>query len=149
MPGGNKMQIMMRRSLKKAFAVFCGLFAGAAYADSDIQNLDCRHLFAQEVQISDQVTALKKKKAVAEKKGADTDNNGFYIKLDPIPGIGVMNGMTLTPAGKPLKEDISDERINKLELQLADIRKAQEHKVCPAMTLPDADDERLLDEQTR
>ncbi|AKR47894.1 hypothetical protein [Acetobacter pasteurianus] len=149
MSGDNKMQIMMHRSLKQAFVVFCGLFAGAAYADSDIQNLDCRHLFAEEVRVSDQVSALKKKKAIAEKKGTDTDNNGFYVKLDPIPSIGVMNGVTLTPAGKPLKEDISDERINKLELQLADIRKAQEHKVCPAMTLPDADDERLLDEQTR
>lgn len=143
------MQIMMRQSLKGACVVFCGLFAGAAYADSDIQSLDCRHLFAEEVRVSDQVSALKKKKAVAEKKGTDTDNSGFYVKLDPIPGIGVMNGMTLTPAGKPLKEDISDERINKLETRLADIRKAQEHKVCPAMTLPDADDERLLDEQAR
>ena len=143
------MQIMMCRGLKGAFVVFYGLFAGAAYAESDIRNLDCRHLFAEEVRVSDQVSALKKKKVAAEKKGNDTDNSGFYVKLDPIPGIGVMNGMTLTPEGKPVREDLSDERINKLESQIADIRKAQEHKVCPAGTLPDAVVGSLWDEQAR
>lgn len=141
------MTIFKRCMLTGLLTVLCGTFVSHAQAATELQDLDCRHLFAEDVRVSDQIIALRKKKALASQKGVEDDNDRFFVKFDPIPGIGVMNGMTLVPEGRAEKEDISDERLDSLRKQLGEIKVQEERKVCPSLPSPLSRDERLLDDQ--
>ncbi|BCK75233.1 hypothetical protein AA0242T_0171 [Acetobacter aceti NRIC 0242] len=121
-------------------------FAVAAPA---YEAMDCRHLFAEDVRVSDQITLLRQKQSDAVSSGKDTADDGFFVKFDPIQGIGIMNGVTLSPEGKPLGDEVSDAAIEKQTKKQAAIKRQEVQKVCPTMTMPLSTQTRLKDDQMR
>ena len=125
---------------------FCKDFALASPA---YETMDCRHLFAEDVRVSARISLLRQKQSDAVSSGEDTSDNGFFVKFDPVPGVGIMNGMTLSPEGKPLGDEVSDAAIEKQTKKLAAIKRQEVRKVCPTMTMPLETQTRLKDDQMR
>ncbi|WP_242012928.1 hypothetical protein [Acetobacter sicerae] len=120
-----------------------------ALADPVYETMDCRHLFAEDVRVSDRISLLRQKQSDAVSSGKDTSDNGFFVKFDPVPGIGIMNGMTLSPEGRPLGDEVSDAAIEKQTKKLTAIKRQEVKKVCPTMTMPVETQTRLKDDQMR
>lgn len=140
---------MKRQMLYGTVLLLCGLSGKSAFAATDITSLDCRHLFVEDVRLSDKIEGLRQKTATAETNGTDNANSGFFVKFDPIPGIGVMEGTTLSPAGKPLREDASETRIDSLQKQLDSVKTLEQRKVCATAPSTTNEEDRLLDDSVK
>ena len=120
-----------------------------AFAAPNYETMDCRHLFVEDVSLSDRIAIIKQKQATAMSNGTDTADNGFFVKFDSVPGIGIMHGITLSPEGKPLGDEVSDAEIRELTNELTAVKRQQSRKVCPTMTAPLEIQTRLKDDQIR
>lgn len=120
-----------------------------ALAAPNYETMDCRHLFVEDVSLSDRIAIIKQKQATAMSNGTDTADNGFFVKFDSVPGIGIMHGITLSPEGKPLGDEVSDAEIRELTNELTAVKRQQNRKVCPTMTAPLEIQTRLKDDQIR
>lgn len=149
MAGDNGMITLKRTVQIGAFIIASCAGNDFALASPAYETMDCRHLFAEDVRVSDRIILLRQKLSDAVSSGKDTADNGFFVKFDPIQGIGIMNGITLSPEGKPLGDEVSDAAIEKQTQQLAAIKRQEVLKVCPTMTMPLSTQSRLKDDQMR
>lgn len=132
-----------------AFIILLCAGKGHALAAPNYEAMDCRHLFAEDVSLSDRIAVIKQKQATAISNGSDTADNGFFVKFDSVPGVGIMHGLTLSPEGKPLGDEVSDAEITELTRELTVVKRQQSRKVCPTMTAPLEIQTRLKDDQIR
>jgi hypothetical protein len=135
--------------------IVCGVvllaceFTGGMAQAKPLESMDCRHLFVEDVWISDQLEKLQKKESVDINAGQAPAEQGFFVKLDSVPGIGVMQGMTLSPEGKPLHEDSTEVGIDKLQAQLSSVRSIEQRKICPQIGSQSQERTTILDDQVR
>ena len=141
----------LKQRMVSALAVLAFSIAGNATwaAEAPLQSLDCRHLFVEDVEISDRIEALQHKENSDIESGKSEENKGFFVKLDPIPGIGVTRGMILTPAGRPLREDSTEMGLDALQTRLSSIRNVEQRKVCPEVGKKKKKRTTILDDQVR
>lgn len=132
-----------------AFMILSCAVRDHALAAPNYETMDCRHLFVEDVSLSDRIAIIKQKQATAMSNGTDTADNGFFVKFDSVPGIGIMHGITLSPEGKPLGDEVSDAEIRELTNELTAVKRQQNRKVCPTMTAPLEIQTRLKDDQIR
>lgn len=148
--GDRKMLNLKQRAVSAAAALTISIIANTAWAvEPALESLDCRHLFVEDVKLSDKVDALQHKEETDIENGNAKEDKGFFVKLDPIPGIGVMKGMTLTPAGKPLREDSTEMGLNTLQTRLASVRSIEQRKMCPEIGISPQKRTTILDDQVR
>lgn len=120
-----------------------GLANTTAQAAPAVEQLDCRHLLAEDVRLSDQIAALKSHDSAV----AANTRKGISVTFDPIPGIGVMKGLTLVPEGSNYKSAASDEGLESLQKKLNTVKALEQRKVCPTIDIPMDRQDRLLDDQ--
>lgn len=114
-----------------------------AFAQPGLEQMDCRHLLAEDVRLSDRVAALKNQDST---QAAQT-RKGISVTFDPIPGIGVMKGLSLVPEGSTYKTAASDEGLESLQQKLYAVKAVEQRKVCPTIDIPQDRQDRLLDDQ--
>lgn len=148
--GRQKMPNLKQRILS-AVAILAFSVAGSTTWATEVplESLDCRHLFAKDVEISDRIEALQRKESSDVEDGKAEEDKGFFVKLDPIPGIGVTRGMFLTPAGRPLREDSTEMGLDALQTRLSSIRNVEQRKVCPEAGTSFQQRTTILDDQVR
>lgn len=126
----------------------CELTGGMAQA-KPLESMDCRHLFVEDVRISDHLEQLKKKESADINAGQAPAEQGFFVKLDSVPGIGIMQGLTLSPAGKPIHEDSTEVGMDALQAQLSSVRSIEQRKMCPQIGAPTQERTTILNDQVR
>ena len=99
-------------------------------AEPAFEKLDCRHLFAEDVLLSDQLDALNKQEQNSIAQDTAPAESQFFVRLDPVPGFGIMKGVTLSPAGRPIKEDSTEHNLDHVRQELAVVRHYEQEKVC-------------------
>ena len=114
----------------------------AASAAPSLQSMDCRHLVAEDVRLSDLISARQSKDTAAAEKAS-----AFSVSFDPLPGFGIMNGMTLTPSGHGGVSESDDVKLEELEKRLSDVHALEQKKLCPNITVPSDAQPRLSDEK--
>ncbi|WP_254454592.1 hypothetical protein [Acetobacter estunensis] len=128
----------------------CGVAGSAAHAvEPPLDTLDCRHLFVEDVRLSDQLDVVKRKEAADVAAGTAEEDQGFYVKFDPVPGVGIMKGMTLSPAGKPIRQDTNEMGRDALQARLLSVRHVEQNKLCPEVGSPAEKRTTILDDQVR
>ncbi|MFH7812377.1 MULTISPECIES: hypothetical protein [Acetobacter] len=118
-------------------------------AEPAFDKLDCRHLFAEDVLLSDEMGALNRQEQNSIAQGTAPAENQFFIRLDPVPGFGVMKGVTLSPTGQPIKEDGREHDIDHIRQELATVRHYEADKACLKAGIVDNDHDRLSDDASR
>lgn len=118
-------------------------------AEPEFDKLDCRHLFAEDVLLSDQLNVLNKQEqnSIAQEKAPAESQ--FFVRLDPVPGFGIMKGITLSPAGRPIKEDSTEHNLGHVRQELAVVRHYEQEKVCLKEGSFIRDRDRLSDDAPR
>ena len=133
---------MKRSFLYGALFLSCSLGMGAAHAAPSLQSMDCRHLVVEDVRLTDLISARQNKDIAATEKAS-----AFSVTFDPLPGFGIMNGMTLTPAGRGGVSEGDDMKLEDLEKRLSEVRNLEQKKLCPNITVPSDAQPRLSDDQ--
>lgn len=148
---GRQTMLTLKQRMVGAVAILaCSVVGNTAWAEkTPLENLDCRHLFVEDVEISDKIETLQRKESSDIEAGKAEEDKGFFVKLDPIPGIGVTKGMILTPAGKPLREDSTEMGLDALQTRLLSIRSVEQRKVCPEAGTSFQKRTTILDDQVR
>lgn len=145
--------LIFKRQVMAVFGVLaaCGFAPQMAHAAGKPapETLDCRHLLVEDVRLSDRLSALRHSEASAIARDAAPEEKGFFVKFDPVPGFGIMKGTTLTPAGHPIQEDATERSLDGVRRKLADVRKYEQQKLCPEVSAPDMEQDRLSDEAVR
>lgn len=142
-------------SLKKIsvvtiLAFSCTFGQKIAYAaEPAFEKLDCRHLFAEDVLLSDQLEALNKQEQQSIEQDTAPAESQFFVRLDPVPGFGIMKGVTLSPAGQPIKEDSTEHNLDHVRQELAVVRHYEQDKVCLKEGSFVRDRDRLSTDSTR
>ncbi len=114
-----------------------------AFAQPALEQMDCRHLLVEDVRLSDGIAEVKNQDSALAAKS----RKGISVTFDPIPGIGVMKGLTLVPEGSTYKSAASDEGLESLQQKLQAVKAAEQRKVCPTIDIPLDRQDRLLDDQ--
>ena len=134
-----------RALLKKLFLAGLAIAPSgfhSAFAQPTFAQMDCRHLLAEDVRLSDRVAVLKTQDSTL----AAQTRKGISVTFDPIPGIGVMKGLTLVPDGSNTTA-ASDDGLESLQQKLSTVKAEEQRKVCPTIDIPQDRQDRLLDGQ--
>ncbi|GAN59114.1 hypothetical protein ACI01nite_15800 [Acetobacter cibinongensis] len=118
-------------------------------AEPAFDKLDCRHLFAEDVLLSDELETLSKQEQKHIAQDTAPAESQFFVRLDPIPGFGIMKGVTLSPAGRPIKQDSTEHNLDHVRQELAVVRHYEQDKVCLKEGGFVRDRDRLSDEAPR
>ncbi|MCE2563134.1 hypothetical protein [Komagataeibacter sp. FNDCF1] len=145
------MLIFTRQVMGTAVMLACGFAPGMVHAAPKpaLETLDCRHLLAEDVRLFDRLTALQRSEARAVAKDAAPEEKGFFVKFDPVPGLGIMKGATLTPAGHPVQEDATERSLDQVRQKLTAVRGMEQRRLCPEVAAPDMQQDRLSDDGVR
>ena len=142
--------LTLKRNATYGFALLAGIMgAGLAQAAPAPEKMDCRHLLAEDVRLSDRLATLSHSEARAEAQDKAPAEKGFFVKFDPVPGFGIMKGATLTSAGHPIREDATERSLEQVRQKLAVIRGHEQRRMCPEIGAPDMQQGRLSDEAAR
>lgn len=118
-------------------------------AEPAFDKLDCRHLFAEDVLLSDELETLSKQEQKSIAQDTAPAESQFFVRLDPVPGFGIMKGVTLSPAGRPIKEDSTEHNLDHVRQELAVVRHYEQDKVCLKEGSFTRDRDRLSDDAPR
>ncbi|NVN38156.1 hypothetical protein [Komagataeibacter swingsii] len=145
------MLIFNRQVMGAAAMLACGFVPAMAHAAPKpaLEALDCRHLLAEDVRLSDRLNALQHSETSDIAKDRAPEEKGFFVKFDPVPGFGVMKGATLTPAGHPIQEDATERNLDRVQQKLANVRQYEQRKLCPEVSAPGTQQDRLSDDAVR
>lgn len=133
---------MKRSFLYGALFMSWSLGVVAAHAAPSLQSMDCRHLVAEDVRLTDQISARQNHDTQSAEK-----SSAFSVSFDPLPGFGIMNGMTLTPSGHGSVSEDDDVKLEDLEKRLSEVHALEQKKLCPNITVPSDEQSRLPDAQ--
>ncbi|WP_130732482.1 hypothetical protein [Komagataeibacter xylinus] len=142
--------LTLKRNATYGLALLAGIMgAGLAQAAPAPEKMDCRHLLAEDVRLSDRLAALSHSEAQAAAQDKAPAEKGFFVKFDPVPGFGIMKGATLTPAGHSIREDATERSLDQVRQKLAVIRGHEQRKMCPEIGTPDMQQDGLSDDAAR
>ncbi|MBV1829906.1 hypothetical protein HNW77_03010 [Komagataeibacter sp. AV436] len=142
--------LTLKQNATYGFVLLAGIMGmGLAHAAPAPEKLDCRHLLAEDVRLSDRLAALSHSEAQAEAQDKAPAEKGFFVKFDPVPGFGIMKGATLAPAGHPIREDATERNLDQVRQKLAVIRGHEQRRMCPEIGAPDMQQDRLSDDAVR
>lgn len=102
----------------------------ASAAENTVEINDCHVLFEKEASLSDKINALKNQEKEPLTQDQKTGKDQFYIKFDPVPGFGIMEGVTLTPGSQHTGETERNNALARLQKDLTRVQKDAARKSC-------------------